>query len=81
MVGQYIPAIDAGAGGEALADGKIKYAIISILAILLTAYVGLFSHTLPRDLFLRPVDIFHISLMLSYTAIYYSISAYAKVAK
>ena len=58
--------------------GQVLYAILSISAILLTAYVGLFLHTLPKGLPLRPVDILHTSLMLSYTAIYYSVTAYAK---
>jgi hypothetical protein len=61
--------------------GNIRYAILSISGILLTAFVGLFLSTVPHDLFLRPVDIMHISLMLSYTAIYYSVVAYAKVVK
>jgi hypothetical protein len=59
--------------------GDIKYAIISISAILLTAYVGLFLGTVPKGLPLRPVDILHVSLMLSYIAIYYSVRAYAKI--
>ena len=58
--------------------GQVTYAILSISAIILTAYVGLFLNTLPKGLPLRPVDILHISLMLSYTAIYHSVYAYTK---
>ena len=58
--------------------GQISYAILSISAILLTAYVGLFLNTLPKGLPIRPVDILHTSLMLSYAAIYYSVEAYTK---
>jgi hypothetical protein len=61
--------------------GQVRFAIIGISAILLTAYVGLFLNTLPKGLPLRPVDILHISLMLSYTAIYFSVAAYAKTEK
>lgn len=57
--------------------GRVKHAVLSILALMLTAVVGLFSHSLPKDLFLKPVDIFHLSLMFSYIAIYYSVAAYA----
>ena len=58
--------------------GHIKYSIASIAGLLLTAFVGLFSHALPQGLFLKPVDIFHISLMVSYTAVYYGVMKYAE---
>ena len=59
--------------------GDTKYAVLSISAILLTAYVGLFLNTVPKSLPLRPVDILHISLALSYTAIYYSVTEYSNL--
>jgi hypothetical protein len=57
---------------------KVKYATLTILGLTLLAAAGLFSHSLPQDMFLKPVDIFHISMMLSYAAIYHGVNTYAK---
>jgi len=58
--------------------GRRGYAVASVLALLLTLYVGLFLHTVPQGLALKPVDILHLSLMLSYGALYYSAGAYGR---
>ena len=57
--------------------GKKKQAVLTLLGLIVLALAGLFSHSLPKGMLLKPVDVFHISMMLSYTAIYYGLVKYA----
>jgi hypothetical protein len=56
--------------------GRALIAIGTVAGLLLTAALSLVP--LPKDAFLRPQDIFHLSLMLAYSGLYIGITTYVQ---